>query len=225
VNQIIPERSDMKLPKVENATLRERVYTILKEKIMTAEIKPGENLTLRSIASQLGVSLIPVREALFQLKSEKAVEIISNKHIHVKALSRAEIEEIYRIRIELESMAVERACDQVTPSALSTVNKELSKLKNAKKTANSYLKYNQKFHFAIYRLAESPILLEIITNLWARIGPYIYLHFESRGDLNMKYHFDMYEALVDRDKKKLAHALCQDLSIAAEDILKAYEGE
>jgi DNA-binding GntR family transcriptional regulator len=115
----------MKLSKIENTTLREKVYTILREKIMLAEITPGERLTLRGIASQLDVSLIPVREALFRLESEKAIEIISNKHIQVKELSRTEIEEIYKIRIALESMAVERACDHSTPSALSTAKKKV----------------------------------------------------------------------------------------------------
>jgi DNA-binding GntR family transcriptional regulator len=213
----------MKLSKIENITLRERVYEILREKIITAEIRPGEKLTLRGIACQLGVSLIPVREALFRLESEKAVEIVSNKHIQVKKLSRSEIEEIYRIRIALESMAVERACDHVSPSGLSTIKEKLSKMQKATKNANYYLTHNRDFHFAFYRMAESPILIELITNLWARTGPYLHIHFTSRSDvsINMEYHLSMYEALVNRDRKKLVHALCQDMEIAAQDILSS----
>jgi DNA-binding GntR family transcriptional regulator len=61
---------------IESKTLRQKVYELLKEKILTAEILPGQKISLRNLAVMLGVSLMPVREALWQLESEKVVEEI-----------------------------------------------------------------------------------------------------------------------------------------------------
>ena len=210
----------MELQKIDNATLREKVYSILREKITTAKIKPGERMTLRGLTEQLHVSIAPVREALFQLESEKVVEIFSNKHIQVRKLSKTEIEEIYRIRIMLESAVVERACDLMTPENLALIEKKLGNLHMVAASAHEYIEHNRDFHFAIYQQAGSPISLELITNLWARVGSYVYLHFSTRKDisLNMEHHVEMYQSLLARDKKALARALRQDLEIAAKDI-------
>lgn len=215
----------MKLERIDNATLREKVYSILREQITTAEIKPGERLTLRGLTEQLHVSIAPVREALFQLESEKVVEIFSNKHIQVRKLSKAEIEEIYRLRVMLESTVVERACDVLTTDGLVDIKEKLDILQGATKKAHDYIKKNRDFHFAIYRRAESPIALDLITNLWARVGSYVFLHFSHSKDvsLNMEHHVTMYEALAARDKKALVHALRQDLEIAARDIARSVD--
>ena len=217
----------MKFGGIENITLREKIYKLLKEKISTAAILPGERLTIRGLAAQINVSLVPVREAIFQLESEKIVEIESNKQIRVKNLTGPEIEEIFRIREILEAMAVERACDLRARSALPKLKRILDQLQSVVGKFNAYLKYNHKFHFEIYELAESPILIEVISNLWARTGPYLYLHFDRRKDLtvNMKYHAAMYEALVERDKKKMARALRKDLKVGSIDIIRAIESE
>ena len=97
----------MAIEKIENKTLRQRVYEVLKEKMITAEILPGERISLRSLAKKLGVSLSPVREALLQLESERIVVIESNKSIHVNNLTPDEMEEVLKIRIMLETLAAE----------------------------------------------------------------------------------------------------------------------
>ncbi|MBW2283524.1 MAG: GntR family transcriptional regulator, partial [Deltaproteobacteria bacterium] len=65
----------MGFAKIQKKTLRQQVYEQLKERMITAEILPGEQITLRNLAERLGVSLMPVREALWQLESEGAVVI------------------------------------------------------------------------------------------------------------------------------------------------------
>ena len=215
----------MKLERIENKTLRQKVYDLLKEKITTADILPGEKISLRGLASELGVSIIPVREALFQLESERAIVIVSNKHIRVNNLAAKEIEELLRIRLSLETMATEMACDLRPESALQKIENILLKMQASIHQTKDYLKHNRRFHFEIYKLAESPILLDVIGNLWARIGPYIYLHTFERRDLTlpMKHHKAMYEALVNRDKSKMVAAVERDLKEAAADIIHYIE--
>jgi DNA-binding GntR family transcriptional regulator len=217
----------MKLDKIKNKTMRQMVYEQLKEKIITADIFPGEKISLRSLAAELGVSIIPVREALFELESEKIIVVESNRNIRVNNLTIREIEEILRIRLLLESMAAEKACELRTESALPRIEAILRKMQASINQVHAYLKNNRNFHFEIYKLAESPILMDVIDNLWARIGPYIYLHTFERRDLRipMRYHKAMYKSLVNRDKKKIVNALHKDLTEATADIICYVEKE
>jgi DNA-binding GntR family transcriptional regulator len=210
----------MAIKKIENKTLRQRVYEVLKEKMITAEILPGEKISLRSLAEKLGVSLSPVREALLQLESERIVVIESNKSIHVNNLTQDEMDEIVKLRIMLETLAAEMACDSLPDSLLPELEGMLRKMYDSVDKPRVYLKHNQNFHFIIYRQANSPILFDIISNLWMRIGPYIFLCARVKQDvlLAMKHHQAIYDALASRDKPRVSKAIENDLRAAAEVI-------
>jgi len=207
----------MALEKIEKKTLRRRVYEVLKEQMITAEILPGEKISLRSLADKLGVSLSPVREALLQLESERIVVIESNKSIHVNNLTQDEMEEVLKLRIMLETLAAERACDSRPDSLLPEIAGMLTKMRDSMDEPIVYLRLNQKFHFTIYRQANSPILFDIISNLWMRIGPYIFLHARVRKDVSlaMKHHQAIYDALAARDKSGISKAIEEDFLTGA----------
>ncbi len=207
----------MAIKKIENKTLRQRVYEVLKEKMITAEILPGEKISLRSLAEKLGVSLSPVREALLQLESERIVVIESNKSIHVNNLTPDEMEEVLKLRIMLETMAAEMACDSLPDSLLSELEGMLKKMYDSIDKPSVYLKHNQNFHFSIYHQANSPILFDFISNLWMRIGPYIFLCARLKQDvlLAMKHHQAIYDALASKNKPGVSKAIADDLRAAA----------
>lgn len=207
----------MVIKKIENKTLRQRVYEVLKEKMITAEILPGEKISLRSLAEKLGVSLSPVREALLQLESERIVVIESNKSIHVNNLTQDEMDEIVKLRIMLEALSAEKACDSLPDSLLPELEGMLRKMYDSVDKPSVYLKHNQNFHFTIYRQANSPILFDLISNLWMRIGPYIFLCAQVKQDvlLAMKHHQAIYDALASRDKPRVSKAIEDDLRAAA----------
>ena len=207
----------MALEKIEKKTLRRRVYEVLKEQMITAEILPGEKISLRSLADKLGVSLSPVREALLQLESERIVVIESNKSIHVNNLTQDEMEEVLKLRITLETLAAQIACDCRPDSLLPEIAGMLTKMRDSMDEPIVYLRLNQKFHFTIYRQANSPILFDIISNLWMRIGPYIFLHARVRKDVSlaMKHHQAIYDALAARDKSGISKAIEEDFLTGA----------
>lgn len=207
----------MALEKIEKKTLRRRVYEVLKEQMMTAEILPGEKISLRTLADKLGVSLSPVREALLQLESERIVVIESNKSIHVNNLTPDEMEEVLELRITLETLAAQSACDSRPDSLLPEIAEMLTKMRDSMDEPIVYLKLNHKFHFAIYRQANLPILFDIISNLWMRIGPYIFLHARVRKDVSlaMKHHQAIYDALAARDKSGISKAIEEDFLTGA----------
>ncbi len=210
----------MEFEKIEKKTLRQKVYEQLKEKMTTAEILPGEQISLRELAKSLGVSLMPVREALWQLESEKVVVIESNRRMWVNSLTPQEVDEISKIRLTLETMAGEMACELRPQSSLSTVEEILSGLHGFVGARDEYLKQNWKYHFMIYSLSQAPNLVDIIRGLWARYGPYLYLVVREKTDIiyAMRAHDAIYKALVDQDKKAMAKAIQDDLGTAAGSI-------
>ena len=211
----------MPLKKVTNKTLRQTVYERIRKSIIAAEMLPGEIISLRSLATSLGVSQMPVREALLQLEREDVVVIESNKSIRVNKLSPDELDEILWIRLTLETLAAEKACEVRPDSFLPRLRALIAEMWASTEKPKEYFKKNVQFHFAIYKLANSPNLFKIIDGLWARIGPY--LNIQMLGlvyiqNVGMLCHERMYQALEERDPAKMRKALGEDLERTADRI-------
>jgi DNA-binding GntR family transcriptional regulator len=170
---------------------------------------------------------MPVREALWQLESERIIVIESNKRIRVNTLTTKEMEEALRLRLMLESTAAERACDLRPESALLKVKKQLEALQSAADRPKGFMRKNSQFHISIYSLADSPLLLEMIERLMARVGPYVYTYaIAPQNNTRVQGHHDkMYQGLVERNKKIMTEALRDDLEAAARIIIPALEEE
>src|SRR5512137_528082 len=150
----------MVIEKISVKTLRQEVYDQLRDKIISAEILPGEAVSLRGLAEKFGVSLMPVREALWQLESERIIVIESNKRIRVNTLTAKEMEEALRLRLLLESTAAERSCDLRPDDAVPRVKALLESMETSLDRPKIYMRRNTQFHFSIYSYADSPLLLE-----------------------------------------------------------------
>jgi DNA-binding GntR family transcriptional regulator len=210
----------MKLTKIPTTTIREHVYVQLRGKIISAEILPGQVLTLHGLADQLGVSLMPIREALWQLESEQVIVVESNKRIYVNTMTAREMEEILRIRLVLESMAAEAACVLRPDSSLPKIKSFLDTMEAAAEDPRKHMIANSQFHLGIYAHAESPILLRVIEWIWARIGPYLVISSKEEGNRNaLRWHRGMFEAFAEKDKKRMRECLHGDLEGAARIII------
>ena len=88
-----------------------------------------------------------------------------------------------------------------------------------------YMRRNTQFHFSIYSYADSPLLLEMLNRLWARVFPYAFMYAILNQDKTkaMKSHWRMFEGFAERDKKKIKDALREDLERAASIIIPALE--
>jgi len=215
----------MKLNKVDGKTLRQKVYDQLRHGIITGKILPGESIKLRDVADQFGVSLMPVREALWQLESEKVIVIESNRSIHVNGLTAREMQEAIEIRLMLETLAAQRACERRPDSALPKVKRLLQDMQASLDKSKRYMMKNNQFHFAIYSCSDSAILLQMIDWLWARVGPYVFIHATKVEDLSptMKCHEDMFEAFAKKNKEMMTDALQRDLKSYARFIIEYLE--
>jgi DNA-binding GntR family transcriptional regulator len=209
------------LKKVTSKTLRQIVYERIRKNIIAAELLPGELISLRPLAASLGVSQMPVREALLQLEREKVVVIESNKSIRVNKLNSKELDEILWIRLSLETMAAEKACELRPDSCLPKLETLIAEMWDCTDRPKEYFKKNVKLHFSIYHLAKSPNLLQIIDGLWARVGPYLNIQMIGLAHIRkvaMICHERMFQALAERDKAKMRGALAEDLGRTADRI-------
>lgn len=216
----------MSIEKIKTETLRQKVYDQLRSKILGAELLPGEVISLRGLADQFGVSLLPVREAVWQLESENILVIESNKRIQVNHLTKAQFKEILNLRLLLESEAVVKACELRPKKAISRVEKILKDMqKHVDTNHRAYIKKNDEFHKTIYSYANSPLLLELIQRLLARVNPYIYLHAIENRDLSnaIDCHREMFDGFADKDGERTREALHKDLKGAADVILTHLE--
>lgn len=216
----------MGIEKITTVTLRQKVYDQLRTKILGAELLPGEVISLRGLAEQFGVSLLPVREAVWQLESENILVVESNRKIQVNHLTRSQFREVLNLRLLLESEAVEKACLLRPEKAVARVEKILNSMKKTVGINHrAYIKKNDEFHKTIYSYAGSPLLMELIQRLLARVNPYIYLHAIENRDLSSAIgcHAEMFAGFSSGDGELTTRALHKDLTDAADFIIPHLE--
>lgn len=206
------------------ATLHEQVYQSLRGAIMCGRFVPGRALTIRGVAAMLGTSLMPVREAVQRLAAEGALEILPNRAIRVPVMTRARVNEILKLRLMLEGLAVEEASRRITSDAiahLEALNATMNADMQTRDESRRLFQANKEFHFTIYRAADMPVLLGIIENLWLQIGPFLHFALGVRGrEGSIKYvpdcHHRLVRAMIERDGAAGRDALAGDLTGAVE---------
>jgi DNA-binding GntR family transcriptional regulator len=205
------------------ATAQEIVHDRLMDAILSGRILPGQRLRIQEIADQMNVSRVPVREAFLRLQAGGFISAVKKSAAVVMELSRENLEETLEIRITIESMAARKAaviCSEEFIQQLGSLHQEFVKAIQSHDVEKT-LKVNRQFHFAIYREANMPILMEIIESLWNRIVPYfnilLRLMSEAGNPLSQessKYHEAMLIALKNHDAEAISKWLKVDLTEA-----------
>jgi len=213
----------VRVPPIEKRTIRERVYAHLREVIIAGEILPGQEITLRNLAAQFGVSIAPVREALFQLESEKVVVRRDNRDYRVNFLTASQFKEVYLIRRMIEPRLGEQACCIRSEACVAELRQILQYMRSSMNDIKKYILYNHEFHFRIYREAAMPMLLEIVSGLWARLGPYLSINMKA-DPRSLAIHEDMLRALADRDPRAFRRSLASDMSYSRNYLLPFISG-
>ena len=110
--------SRVELKPVEKGNLSERVYTNIRSALMDGQYQPGDRLRINPLAAELGVSITPVREAIFRLVSDHVLEMKAATAVHVPELTPAQLHEIQLIRLLLEGEAAALAAQRITAKEL-----------------------------------------------------------------------------------------------------------
>jgi DNA-binding GntR family transcriptional regulator len=177
VGEVGRAKSPMKLP----VSMTEVVYQTLREEMSQGIIGPGQ-IHLQALSERLGVSVAPVREALRRLEAEGLVSFGPKRRVRVNQLTVEELNEIFSIRIRLESLAVELAVKHLSsmPDEISQLRNILLEMDQLESSPGDWQAQNERFHKRIYSFAQMPRLESMISSLWIACGPYIRLHVRSR---------------------------------------------
>jgi DNA-binding GntR family transcriptional regulator len=164
-------------------TMTGQIASRIREHILAGAYAPGSQLLQDSIATQFGVSKIPVREALVQLKAEGLVNIYAHRGFRVRPLSRAEAEEVFTLRLAIEPDAVGRGAILATEQDHHTAQEALTRL-NAAIAQHDLTRsgdLNCEFHLALIVPKHQPVTNEVLYRLHTVSQRYVRLHLKPRG--------------------------------------------
>ena len=209
---------DIELEEFYTFPTRVKIASILRKAIFSGDIKAGEELSLTDISNKLNVSRTPVREAFQILESENLLELRMNKGAIVKCIDDNFFKDYYEVRILLETKAIEKAINNgIDVSYLEKIHNEFEKNIESS-TEEDYKKYNQNFHFYIWKNANNEKLFSILLSLWN--GP----SFQIIGKRNyiddsLEEHKEIIEAIKEKNVKRAVSCVETHLNTSLKNIL------
>lgn len=213
-----------RLDRVERVTLGERVHAELRELLIAGELAPGEKLSLRTAAERLGVSMMPVREAVARLVADGALVVLPNRAAMVPLMTKAKFRELTCVRIAVEGFAAEQAALQRLDADLAAVRgfdrAFRDEALSARPDPARAIRANKDLHYAVYRASGLPTLVSIIEGLWLKIGPVLNLDLKNSSDRLANggaeaHHRRLLAAIERRDGEGARQALVADIRGAA----------
>ena len=207
------------------ASLRERVYEDLRYRLITGRIAPGVGISTRGLALEMGVSQMPVRDALSRIAAEGAVDIRSKRAGVVPRMTPARFEEIMALRKLLEPMVALAGLGHITPDLLRQIHAadQATDAALSGGDVRAYMESNYRFHFLIYRAAPLPLALRMIESLWMQFGPFMRVVYGRYGTASMvDQHRVAIAAIAARDGLALAAAILADIGDCA-DLMQDWE--
>lgn len=150
----------------------EQVARWLREAIYSGRLEAGAPVRQAAVAEELGVSRIPVREALRQLEMEGLVVLRPHSGARVAALDLAECEDIYKMRERLEPLALAESMARITGDQVEEAKRLERELKQLDGDPAAWIEGDRRFHLACYAGIQGPRLLRMITNFWSTTQHY-----------------------------------------------------
>lgn len=195
--------------------LHASIYEELRRRMITGKIVPGVGLSTRGLALEMGVSQMPVRDALSRLAAEGAVAIRSKRKIEVPPMSAERFTDLLDCRLLLEPEAAVLALPHITPALLKQLREIDAALDAAMENGDviGYMECNFAFHFGLYRANERPTLNRLIEALWLQFGPFMRVVYGRFGTANLiDQHRIALDAIEARDADALRRAIASDIA-------------
>ncbi|MGI5824276.1 MAG: GntR family transcriptional regulator [Bacillota bacterium] len=183
--------------------LREMVFDVLMDAIMSGQLPPGERLMEVQLAEEMGVSRTPVREAIRRLELEGFVVMIPRKGAYVAGLSIKDIVNIFEIRTALEQLAVGLAAERMTSDDLEALERMVVELSESAEEADveAWTELDKKFHQLIYEYSRNDRLIQMMNNIIEQINRYRIISL-SNPEVRLhsiEEHKKIVEAMAERD--------------------------
>ena len=212
------------LPLLERRTLADTAYDALSDLLASGRLAPGDRLSLRQSAAALGVSVMPVREAVSRLVADGALEVAPTRAIRVPTMSAREFRALAETRMAVEGMAAARAAAHRTAAELLAIRRAevafRAVAQGPQPDGARAVALNRDVHFAIYAACGLPPLREIIARLWLKAGPVLNLDLRAHPErllqgFALRRHAEALAAIEAGDGPAASAAIAADIGEAA----------
>ncbi len=191
--------------------LRDVVFNTLRESILKGEMKPGERLMEIHLASRLGVSRTPIREAIRMLELEGLVTMIPRRGAEVAQISAKGLKDVLEVRQALDALAMELACERITDEEIRELRRacdhfiEMTKTRDAIQIAEA----DVALHDRIVKASGNERLAQMVNNLSQQMYRYRleYIKDVSQHGRLIQEHEEIYRCISSRDKEAGARAI------------------
>ena len=164
-------------------TMSGQVLTRIRERILSGAYAPGAPLLQDAIAAEFGVSKIPVREALVQLRAEGLLDVYAHRGFQVRPVSLEEVSEVFRLRLEIEPRAVGDGSRNADDNDRTAAEQALAAL-NAALAQGEFERsgdLNAAFHLALIVPRRQPVTYDVLLRLHTLSQRYVRLHLQRAG--------------------------------------------
>ncbi|SET60748.1 DNA-binding transcriptional regulator, GntR family [Lacrimispora sphenoides] len=203
--------NDLKVNMNEYLPLRDVVFNTLRQAILKGELAPGERLMEIQLADRLGVSRTPIREAIRKLELEGLVLMIPRKGAEVAKISEKSLRDVLEVRRSLEELAIELACQRMTPEAVEELEKKQEEFKEAVEQGNpmEIAETDEAYHDVIYKGTCNDRLVQMINNLREQMYRYRleYIKDEDKRQILLLEHDNILKAVRQRKVQEAKEAM------------------
>ncbi|MDL1899747.1 GntR family transcriptional regulator [Anaerolineae bacterium CFX9] len=215
------------LTALQNEPLRKRVLDALRDAILSGELKPGQALVETELAADLGVSRAPLREALQQLAAEGLVEVVPYRGAAVRMLHRKDIEELYSLRIALETFAARRIIEANLPEASRRLHAIFDDMLAAADAGDisRVSQIDRQFHDALIELSDHSLLQSMWNAVNLRVRQVMALRNRRNSDIRQIAfnHLPIIEAIDKRDLPEATRLLETHIASAGDLIAEGWD--
>lgn len=198
---------------------RERVASVLRKAILSGSYAAGQQLTLDSVAGQLGISKTPVREAFLLLENEGLLQMLPNKSVTVLGVNEKNVRAHYQVRAALESEAAALCC---RPECSLSAIEQVMERSEADVSAGRYEEYgnlNQAFHVAIWETSGNERLHSLLSVMWNGLSVHAAETVESYAKKSFEEHCGIWAAIQKRDEVAARERMHRHIIRSMEDML------
>lgn len=184
---------------IEMLPARERVASALRKAIMSQEFRKGDELSIDKVASMLGISATPVREAYQMLSQEGLIKLRPNKGAIVIGMNEKWVRDHFGVRAVLEAEAA-RLC-ALNADDISSIELIVTKSGNLIENGDysSYADLNQAFHLAIWNLCGNDKLRVMVSNLWNGLSLGARVTVEDYARISITEHIEIFHRIESKD--------------------------
>ena len=202
------------------ATAQQQAYIYLQDQIVSGALPGGSRLKPESIAQTLGISRMPVREALRQLDAEGYVTIRPNRGAVVTSRTPEQVVELFEIRAALEGLAIRLAVPHVSSEAIEDLKLELARLRRLQSNTVAWADRHDQFHDALCKLSGRQQLCADIHRLRLATRPYVrlYTKFHTSPEIRGYEHDHILRALQSGNAERAERVIREHVMVNAEAI-------